>query len=106
MEWSLASLDVIKTHSSVSAVKKTKKTCGTQVCYLPVPQSFQIQPSVSPKLLSPFLPNLCIFCLTYTLFHISNLKEIALAVLEIFAPKYYPIFFTFFFSFAQNYKYI
>ena len=29
----------IKTHSSVSAAKKTKKTRGTQVCYLPVPQS-------------------------------------------------------------------
>ena len=32
--------------------RKQKKTCGTQVCYLLVPQSCQIQPSVSPKLLS------------------------------------------------------
>ena len=85
----------IKTHSSVSAAKKTKKTCGTQVCYLLVPQSCQIQPSISPKLLSQFLPNLYILCLTYTLLHISNLKEIASAVLEIFVPKNCPIFFTF-----------
>ena len=85
----------IKTHSSVSLAKKTKKTCGTQVCYLPVPQSCQIQPSVSPKLLNQFLPNLYIFCLTHTLLDMSNLKEITLAVLEIFVPKNYPIFFTF-----------
>ena len=32
--------------------RKQKKTCSTQVCYLLVPQSCQIQPSVSPKLLS------------------------------------------------------
>ena len=43
---------------------------------------------------------------TYTLLHTSKLKEIALALLEIFVPKICPIFFTFFFSFAQNYKYI
>ena len=49
---SLQKLAIIKTHSSVSAAKKTKKMCGTQVCYLLVPQSCQIQPSVSPKLLS------------------------------------------------------
>ena len=30
--------------------RKQKKACGTQVCYLLVPQSYQIQPSVSPKL--------------------------------------------------------
>ena len=95
----------IKTHSSVSVAKKTKKSCGTQVCYLLVLQSCQIQPSVAPKLLSRFLPNLYIFCLTYTLFYISKLKEIASAVLEIFVPQNCPIFFTFFF-FAQNYKYI
>ena len=95
----------IKTHSSVSAAKKTKKTCGTQVCYLPIPQSSQIHPSVSPKLLSRFLLNLYNFCLTYTLLYISNLKEIASAVFEVFVPKHCPIFFTFFFS-AQNYKYI
>ena len=94
-----------ETHSSVSAAKKTKKTCGTQVCYLLVPQSCQIQPSVSLKLLSQFLSNLYTFCLTYTPLHISNLKEIASAILEIFVPKNCPIFFTFFF-FAQNYKYI
>ena len=52
-----------KTHSSVSAAKKTKKTCGTQVCHLLVSQSCQIQPSVSPKLLCLFLPNL------YTVWH-------------------------------------
>ena len=85
----------IKTQSSVSASKKTKKTCGTQVCYLLVLQSCQIQPSLSPKLLSQFLPNLYIFCVTYTLLLISNLKEIASAVLEIFVPKNYLIFFTF-----------
>ena len=84
--------------------RKLKKTCSTQVYYLPVPQSCQIQPSVSPKLLSWFLPDLYIFCLTYTLLHISNFKEIALAVLEMFVPKNNPIFFTFFFT--QNYKYI
>ena len=88
---------IIKTHSSVSAAKKTKKMCGTQVCYLLVLQSYQIQPSVSPKLLSWFLPNLYILCLTYTLLHILNLKEITSAVLEIFVPKNCPIFFTFFF---------
>ena len=134
--------------------RKQKKTCSTQVCYLlvpqscqiqpsvspkllsrylrnlyifcltytplhisnlkeiasavleMVPQSCQIQPSVSPKLLSRYLRNLYIFCLTYTPLHISNLKEIASAVLEIFVPKNCPIFFTFFFFFAQNYKYI
>ena len=96
----------IKTHSSVSAAKKTKKMRGTQVCYLLVPQSCQIQSSVSPKLLSRFLPNLYIFCLTYTLLHISKLKEITSAVLEIFVPNNWPIFFTFYFFFAQNYKYI
>ena len=86
--------------------RKQKKTSGTQVYYLLVPQSCQIQPFVSPKLLSQFLPNLYIFCLTYTLLHISNLKEIASAVLEIFVPKNCPIFFTFFFFFTQNYRYI
>ena len=95
----------IKTHNHVSAAKK-KKTCGTQVCYLPVPQSYEIQPSVSPKLLSRLLTNLYVICLTYTLFHISNLKEITSAVLEILVPKNCSIFFTFFFFFAQNYKYI
>ena len=85
--------------------RKQKKMCGTQVCYLLVPQSCQIQPSVSPKLLSRFLPNLYMSCLSYTLLHISNLKEITSAVLEIFVPKNCPIFFTFFF-FTQNYKYI
>ena len=75
--------------------RKQKKTCGTQMCYLLVPQSCQIQPSVSPKLLSRFLQNLYIFCLTYTPLHISNLKEIASAVLEIFVPKNCLIFFTF-----------
>ena len=40
--------------------RKQKKTCGTQVCYLLVPWSCQIQPSVSPKLLNRFLPNLYI----------------------------------------------
>ena len=77
----------MKTHSSDQWPRKQKKTCGTQVCYLPVPQSCQIQPSISLKLLSQFLPNLYIFCLTYTLLHISNLKEIASAVLEILVPK-------------------
>ena len=81
--------------------RKQKKTCGTQVCYLPVPQSCQIQPSVSPQLLSRFLPNLYIFCLTYTLLHISNLKEVTSAVLEIFVPKRCPIFFTFSSSFSS-----
>ena len=74
---------VIKTHSSMSAAKKQKKTHGTQVCYLLVLQCCQIQPSVSPKLLSRFLPNLYILCLTHTQLHISNLKEIASAILEI-----------------------
>ena len=46
--------------------RKQKKTCGTQVCHLLVPQICQIKPSVFPKLLSRFLPNLYIFCLTYT----------------------------------------
>ena len=67
--------------------RKQKKTCSTQVCYLLVPQSCQIQHSVSPKLLSRFLPNFYNLCLTYTLLHISKLKEIALAVLEIFVSK-------------------
>ena len=90
--------------------RKQKKTQGTQVCYLLVPQSCQIQPFVSPKLLYRFLPNLHIFFLTYTQLHISKLKEIPLVVLEIFVPENCPIFFTFFFffffSFTQNYKYI
>ena len=75
--------------------RKQKKMCGTQVCYLLVPQSCQIQPFVSAKLLIRFLPNLYIFCLTYTLLHISKLKEIASVVLEIFVPKNCPVFFTF-----------
>ena len=61
-------------------------------------QSCQIQPSVSPKLLHRFLLNLYILCLTYTQLHISNLKEIASIVLEIFVPENCPIFFTFFSS--------
>ena len=35
--WKEYDWPVIKTHSSVSAAKKTKKTCSTQVCYLLVP---------------------------------------------------------------------
>ena len=46
------------------------------------------------------------FYLTYTLLHISKLKEITSVLLEIFVPEYCPIFFTFFFFFAKNYKYI
>ena len=72
--------------------RKQKKTCGTQVCYLLVLQSCQIQPSVSPKLLSQFLPNLYILCLTYTLLYISNLKEIASGILrKIEGAMYYNI---------------
>ena len=78
---------VIKTHSRVSAANKQKKTHGTQVCYLLVLLSCQIQPSVSSKLIIQFLPNLCIFfCLIYTT-SLSKLKEITLAFLEIFVPE-------------------
>ena len=84
--------------NTVCLDKKTKKMCGTQVCYLLVPQICQIQPSVSPKLLSRFLPNLYIFALhIHYVLHISKLKEIASAVFGIFVPKNCPIFFTFFF---------
>ena len=82
--------------------KKTKK----DVRHTSVLFTGQIQPSVSPKLLSRFLPNLYIFCFTYTLLHISKLKEISLAVHEIFVPKNFSIFFTFSLFFTQNYKYV
>ena len=36
-----------------------------------------------------------IYFLPYIQLYISELKEIALIVLEIFIPEYYPIFFTF-----------
>ena len=83
----------IKTHSSVSAAKKTKEDVRHTIIYW----YLKIQPSISPKLLCQFLPNLYTFCLTYTLHHISKLKEIALVVLKIFVPENCPIFFTFFF---------
>ena len=55
--------------------RKQKKMQGTQVCYLLVLKSFQIQPSVSPKLLSHFFPNLYIFALHIaTLLHISKIE--------------------------------
>ena len=41
--------------------RKQKKTCSTQVCYLLVLWSYQIQPSISPKLLSQFLPKFIYF---------------------------------------------
>ena len=67
--------------------RKQKKTLGTQVCYLLVAPSFQIYPSVSPKLLSQFLPNLYMFYITYTILQITKLKEIALTFLEMFVPE-------------------
>ena len=91
-----------KTHSSVSAAKKTKKDMRhTSILFTGTINLLNSTSCIS-KLPSRFLPNLYIFCLTYTLLHISKLKEIALALLEIFVPKNCPIFFTFF-SFAQNY---
>ena len=81
--------------------RKQKKTLHTSVLFTGT-ASCQIQPSVSPKFLSQFLPNLYIFCLTYTQLHILKLKEIALAVLETFVPKNCPIFFTFFFYKITN----
>ena len=88
----LISLLLLSRHTVVCQLpRKQKKTCGTQVCYLLVVQSCQIQPSVSPKLLSWFLPNyilstkLYTFYLTYALL-ISKLKEIASAFLEVFVP--------------------
>ena len=97
----------IKTHSSVSAAKKAKKderhtsVLFTGTAKLPN-SAFCI--SKTTKLIST---KFIYFCLTYTLLHISNLKENTSAVLEIFVPKNCPIFFTFFFFFfTQNYKYI
>ena len=87
----------IKTHSSVSAAKKTKKVVRhTSVLFTGTAKLPNSAFCIS-KTTQEFLPNLYIFCLTYTLLHISNLKEIASAVLEIFVPKNCPIFFTFFF---------
>ena len=59
----------------MSAAKKIKKTCGTQVCYFLVPQSCQVQPSISPKLLSRFLPNLYIFALHITYITYQNRRK-------------------------------
>ena len=56
------------------------------------------------KTTKPISTKFIYFCLTYTLLHISKLKEITSALLEIFVPKNCPIFFTLFFFFAQNYK--
>ena len=68
---------LIRTHSSVSAAKKTKQdTWHTSVLFtgtIELPNStFHIY-----KILSQFLTNLYIFCCTYTLLHISKFKEIA-----------------------------
>ena len=76
----------IKTYSSVSAAKKTKKTCRTQVCYLLVQQSCQIQPYIYTTSYIKIEGN-----------HFSSSGDIC--------SKKLPIFFTFFF-FEQNYKYI
>ena len=94
----------IKTHSSVSAAKKTKEDVWHTSVLFTSTVKLSNSASVSPKLLSQFPPNLYISCLTYAKFHIIKLKEIASVVLEIFVPKNCSIFFTFFF--AQNYKYI
>ena len=78
---------LIKTHSSVSVAKKTKEDARHTSVLFTGTIKCQIEPSVSPKLLHRFLPNLHIFCLTYSQLHISKLKEIALVVLEIFVPE-------------------
>ena len=93
-------------HSSVSAAKKTKKDVRhTSVLFTgttKLPNSaFCISKTTKP------ISTKFIYFLPYTLLHISKLKEIASAVLEIFVSKNCSIFFTFFFIFfAQNYKYI
>ena len=98
----------IKTHSSVSAAKKTKEDARhTSVLFtgtVKLPNSaFCISKTTLPisTKFTYFLPYIYI----HMLLHISNLKDITLVVLEIFVPENCPIFFTFFF-FAQNYKYI
>ena len=105
VRWDIAM--VIKTHSSVSAAKKTKEdTRHTSVLFtgtVKLPNSaFCISKTTIPisTKFTYFLPYI------YTQLHISKLKEIALAVLEISVPENCPIFLIFFFFFAQNYKYI
>ena len=87
-----------------SCVVRPRKHARTPVCYLREPKLRRFQPPVSRKLSSRFLRNLHILCSTYTPPSIPNLKEIALAVREIFALKSRLIFFVFFFFFAQNSK--
>ena len=61
----LASVLFTSTVKSAFCIFKTTKSISTQFIY---------------------------FCLTYTLLHISKLKEIAVVFLEIFVPKNCPIF--------------
>ena len=88
----------------VSAAKKTKEDAQhTSVLFtgtMKLPNSdfciFKTTMTISIKFIY--------FCLTYTytLLHISKLKKITSAFLEIFVPENCPIFFLF----EQNYKYI
>ena len=79
----------------VVSAKKTKDAWHTSVLFTGTVKSpnsaFRISETTKP-------------ISTQFLLHILNMKEIASAFLEIFVPKNFSIFFTFFF--AQNYKYI
>ena len=54
--------------------------CSTQVCYS------QFQPLIAEKLIGQFLPNLRNLFSSYTVPHIPNLQEIALAIPSSYFP--------------------